>query len=173
MQNDIWPGDTLSVGPYQDNTYRDATATSVIITLRPDLPDNALYVIRFDNEQTEKLSLHFSNVVPEDTIIPQQPTSLDKALHSLSRLNVTSISQNFLTLDTGDKAPINGGFEVRRRDNTFGPGQDSDLVLRSPTSNISIPRLAAVEQYYIRTYDAHVPPNYSLFSAAIFINVAL
>ncbi len=62
---------------------------------------------------------------------------------------------------------------MRRRDWSFGPGTDSNLVLRSPVSNFTIPREAAMEQYYIRLYDASTPPNYSRFSSAIFVNVPL
>jgi hypothetical protein len=46
-------------------------------------------------------------------------------------------------------------------------------VLRSPVNNFTIPREAAVEQYYIRMYDGSTPPNYSRFSSAVFANVAL
>jgi len=40
-------------------------------------------------------------------------------------------------------------------------------------NNFTIPREAAMEQYYIRMYDGSTPPNYSRFSSAVFINVAL
>jgi hypothetical protein len=73
----------------------------------------------------------------------------------------------------GMTVPSGGGFEVRRRDWSFGPGTDSDLVLRSPVSNFIIPREAAMEQYYVRMYDGSMPPNYSRFSSAIFVNVPL
>ncbi len=173
MQNDIWPGDTLSIGPYSDNTYREAIVRDVSIVLNSGSPDSNTYKIGFANEQTQDLSLHFSNVVPEDVVISQQPTILDKALSSLIKLEVISVTGTSIILNTGEQAPLNGGFEVRRRDDTFGPTGDSDLVLRSTTSNISISRVAAIERFYIRTYDACVPPNYSLFSAAVFINVPL
>ncbi len=62
---------------------------------------------------------------------------------------------------------------MRRRDWAFTPGPGPDLVLRSPVPNFSIPRAAATEQYYIRMYDASTPPNYSRFSAAVFVNLPL
>jgi hypothetical protein len=62
---------------------------------------------------------------------------------------------------------------VRRRDWSFGPGTDSNLVLRSPVGNFIIPREAVMEQYYVRMYDGSTPPNYSQFSSAIFVNVPL
>ena len=173
VQKDIWPGDTLSVGPYPDSTYRGAIVRSVSIILSSGSPDSSTYKVEFADEQAQDLNLHFSHIVPENVLLPQQPTPLDKALPSLIKLNVVNVTGTSITLDTGEKAPLNGGFEVRRRDNTFGLGGDSDLVLRSTTSNISIPRIADVEQYYVRTYDACVPPNYSLFSAAVFVNIPM
>jgi hypothetical protein len=62
---------------------------------------------------------------------------------------------------------------VRRRDWSFTPGPGPDLVLRSPVPNFTIPRQAAMEQYYIRMYDGSTPPNYSRFSSAVFVNLPL
>lgn len=69
--------------------------------------------------------------------------------------------------------PAGGGFEVRRRDWAFTPGPGPDLVLRSSAPNFSIPRLAVTERYYVRMYDGATPPNYSRFSAAVFVNLPL
>lgn len=38
---------------------------------------------------------------------------------------------------------------------------------------ITKPREAAMERYYIRMYDGSTPPNYSRFSSAAIVNVAL
>jgi hypothetical protein len=46
-------------------------------------------------------------------------------------------------------------------------------VLRSAVSNFTIPREAAIEQYFVRMFDGSTPPNYSRFSSAIFVNVPL
>jgi hypothetical protein len=40
-------------------------------------------------------------------------------------------------------------------------------------ANFTIPRGAAIEQFYVRMYDGSAPPNYSRFSSAVFTNVAL
>ncbi len=66
-----------------------------------------------------------------------------------------------------------GGFEVRRRDFAFGPGQDADLVIRSAVGNFDIPRATEADRFYVRMYDGATPPNYSEFSAAVFVNLPL
>jgi hypothetical protein len=69
--------------------------------------------------------------------------------------------------------PSGGGFEVRRRDYAFMPGEDTDLLLRGSQANLVLPRLSANDRFYIRMYDAATPPNYSEFSAALCINLPL
>ena len=66
-----------------------------------------------------------------------------------------------------------GGFEVRRRDYAFMPGEDTDLRLRGSQANLVLPRLSANGRIYIRIYGGATPPNYSEFSAALFINLPL
>jgi hypothetical protein len=57
------------------------------------------------------------------------------------------------------------------RDFSFGPGPGSDLVLRSPVRGFTIPRAAQLERYFVRTYDASTPPNYSQLSSAVFTDL--
>ena len=53
------------------------------------------------------------------------------------------------------------------------PGEDPDLVMRGSQSNITFSRESASDRFYIRMYDGATPPNYSEFSAALFINLPL
>jgi hypothetical protein len=76
-------------------------------------------------------------------------------------------------IDTGIPAPAGGGFEVRRRDFEFMPGTDAGLVTRSTVRNMIFSRETANDRFYIRMYDGATPPNYSEFSAALFINLPL
>ena len=60
---------------------------------------------------------------------------------------------------------------MRRKDWEFGVGVDaSDLVLRSPVRSFEILRAAQVERYYVRMFDGSMPPVYSRFSSAVFVN---
>jgi hypothetical protein len=130
------------------------------------------YIIQFANDWADALAIKTSSTVPADTWLPQQPQTVEP-LANLLTLTASSISSTAIQISAGVTPPVGGGFEVRRRDWSFGPGTDSNLVLRSPVSNFTIPREAAMEQYYIRMYDASTPPNYSRFSSAIFVNVPL
>ncbi|RRA48219.1 hypothetical protein [Acidipila sp. EB88] len=166
---DLLPGDALSItgcGP-----TLGAFLTSVTVRLIPAHPEILQYEAEFSNDTVENFNIRVLEEVPEGVRLPMTATSIAEALPSLNTLSILSVSGSLLTVDTGVSAEQSGGFEVRRRDNTFGPGSDSDLVLRSSTSTIAIPRSAPVEQYYIRQYDGSVPPNYSLYSAAVFLNI--
>ncbi len=168
---DIWPGDALLIGPQADGTTAAVIVREVSVTLPADtLP---VYTVRFANEYAESLAIKLSTTIPLNTVLPQQPTTIAGSLASLSGLTVVNVSGSSLNVNAGTMPPVNGGFEVRRRDGTFGPGTDSDLVLRSPTANVSVPRLADIEQFYFRMYDGAVPPNYSMLSAAVFVNVPM
>ena len=83
-------------------------------------------------------------------------------------MQVVSLTDTALQVDAGTAPPVGGGFEVRRRDWSFGMGADQDLVLRSPVRSFSIPRAAQVERYYVRMYDGSTPPQYSRLSSAVF-----
>jgi hypothetical protein len=62
---------------------------------------------------------------------------------------------------------------VRRTDWGFGPGNSSELVLRSLVRSFTIPRTAAVERFFVRMYTGSNTPVYSRFSSAIFTSLPL
>ena len=43
--------------------------------------------------------------------------------------------------------------------------------MRAATANMTFSRETANDRFYIRMYDGSTPPNYSEFSAALFINL--
>jgi hypothetical protein len=169
---DVWPGDVLAV----DSTSAGLNANLVVRTVELELscswPGLVKYVIGFANDWADALSIKTSATVPVDVWLPQQPEAA-APLADLQQLTISSITGSAITVNAVTVPPANGGFEVRRRDWAFGPGTNSDLVLRSPVNSFTIPREAAVEQYYIRMYDGSTPPNYSRFSSAVFANVAV
>ena len=56
-------------------------------------------------------------------------------LANLSGLTVTTLNGSTVTINTGTTAPAGGGFEIRRRDFAFMPGEDPDLVMRATRSH--------------------------------------
>jgi hypothetical protein len=171
-QGDVWPGDVLAVTATSTGLNADLVVRAVEIELSCTVPGLAKYVVSLANDWADALAIKTSTTVPADVWLPQQPETTPP-LANLPSLSVTGVSGSAIQVSANATPPANGGFEVRRRDWAFGPVTNSDLVLRSPVANFTIPREAAMEQYFIRLYDGSTPPNYSRFSNAVFVNVAL
>lgn len=170
---DIWPGDVLAVDAVSTGVNANLVVRAVRIEAGNSTPDLTKYTISFANDWAEALSIKLSDTVPRDAWLPQKAETAVTVLSNLAGLTISSVTGSAIQIAAGVAPPSGGGFEVRRRDWYFAPGNDADLVLRSPVSNFTIPREAAIEQYFIRQYDASAPPNYSRFSSAVFINVPL
>ncbi len=129
--------------------------------------------MRFDspNDWADDLAIKTSSAVPADTWLPAPvaPT----VLANLTAVTFTTLNGTTVAVNTGVTPPSGGGFEIRRRDFAFMPGNDPWLVARATTSSITWARENAADRFYIRMYDGSTPPNYSEFSAALFINLPL
>ncbi len=171
--DDVWPGDLLQVTSAGVTT--PLLVRSVVIETQPAQREATRYKIGFANdwatELKDGLGLRLSEAVASDVILPDNASDGSEVLASLGGMQVVSVSGSALSIDAGVDPPTGGGFEVRRRDSGFGSTSDVDLVLRSPVRAFSIPREAQVERYYVRVYDTSVPPKYSRFSSAVFLNV--
>jgi len=178
---DVWPGDALLLNaPSVPVSGGDGLGSSldaqvfvraVTLTYGASDPDLVRYAIAFSNDWANDLSVKTSRTVPADAWLPAavSPTYLA----NLTGLTVTAISTAAVSVSTGVAAPAGGGFEVRRRDFSFQPGNDPDLVIRSVVENFDIPRATAADRFYVRMYDGATPPNYSEFSVGLFVNLPL
>jgi hypothetical protein len=170
---DVWPGDVLGIDSVSAGINALVVVREVEIEMGSAVPQMVKYVIRFANDWAEELALKLASTVPQDAWLPTVPATGGAPLINLVTMQVVAITGSEIQVNAGVAPPSGGGFEVKRKDWSFGPGQDSDLVLRTPVQNFIIPRLAAVEQYYVRMYDGSTPPNYSQFSAAAFVDIPL
>ena len=173
---DIWPGDILALT--QNGASLNVIVRKVTIEPASACPEAITYSIAFANDWAEALGLTLSETIAADAILPQSAqTSAElqsaTVLTNLQQLQLVSATTTALQVDAGLAPPAGGGFEVRRRDNAFGPNIAQDLVLRSPVRSFSIPREAQIERYYVRMYDASTPPLYSRFSSAVFTNLPI
>lgn len=168
---DVWPGDALQLNAPSTNLNAQMVVRAVKVSYRASLPDLVEYAIAFANDWANDLAIRTSATVPADAWLPE--TAGATVLTNLSGLTVTSINGGTVTINAGGVAPTGGGFEIRRRDNCFMPGQDADLVLRGSQATMSFTRVSASDRYYVRMYDGATPPNYSEFSAALIFNVPL
>ena len=168
---DVWPGDALAFNAPSCNLNAQIVVRSVKLTCASTAPDLVHYEIAFANDWANDLAIHTSAAVPADAWLPA-PVALTP-IPNLTALNVTAISASSITIDTGVTPPAGGGFEIRRRDFAFMPGEDPGLVLRASTSTLTFARASANDRFYIRMYDGASPPNYSESSTALFVNLPL
>ncbi len=168
---DVWPGDALQLNAPSTNLNAQVVVRAVKLSYRASSPDLVEYAIAFANDWADDLAIKTSATVPADTWLPAPVAPA--VLTNLSGLAVTAMSGSTVTINAGATAPGGGGFEIRRRDNCFMPGEDTDLVLRGSQATMSFTRVSASDRYYIRMYDGATPPNYSEFSAALFFNLPL
>lgn len=168
---DVWPGDALLLNAPSTNLNAQVIVRNVKLSYRATYPDLVDYAIEFANDWADDLAIKTSATVPADTWLPAPvaPT----VLANLNNLTVTTLNGTTVAINTGVTAPAGGGFEIRRRDFAFMPGNDPDLVARSTVPNIVFARENATDRFYVRMYDGSTPPDYSEFSAALFINLPL
>jgi hypothetical protein len=168
---DVWPGDALLLNAPSTDLDAQVVVRTVKVSYRASYPDLVEYAITFANDWANDLAIKTSASVPADAWLPAPvtPTFID----NLSELAVTSINGNNVTINTGKTAPPGGGFEIRRRDFAFMPGEDSDLVMRGRQPTMTFTRVSASDRFYIRMFDGGTPPCYSEFSAALFFNLPL
>lgn len=173
QQADVWPGDTLSIDAPSSGLAANVVVRSVTVEATSASPEMLQYTLKYANDWSEPLSVFASNAVPRDVELPGVAASVPLAVGSMRDLAVDSLTTTAIGVNARVTPPPGGGFEVRRRDWIFGAGDAADVVLRSPVPNLTIVRAFPVEQYYVRMYDGAMPPNYSRFSSAIFVNAMM
>ncbi len=173
-QGDIWPGDALNFDSPATGLNTNVIVRAVTVKSTSSYPEVLNYDVKFANDWADTIALKLSDAISPDVILPlTAETSPGSYLANLNGLQIVSISSTTITVNANVTPPVNGGFEVRSLDYTFGASTHEDLVLRSPVANFTITRAADEEQFYIRMYDGSNPPLYSRLSSAIFTNVPI
>jgi hypothetical protein len=167
--DDVWPGDALELNAPSTNLDAQVVVRSVKLSYRASVPDVVRYDIQFANDWACDLAIKTSKNVPADVWLPVLPAPV--LLSDLKGMSVTAVDGSTVTINTGVAPPVGGGFEVRQRDHAFMPGSDPTLVTRSPAQNLTFSRASFADRFYVRMYDGVTPPNYSEFSAAVFVNL--
>ena len=165
---DVWPGDLA--------TFVTPSETALLTIRRVQmvdgvaLPELVRWRLEMANDWAECASLRVSKELPAD-VGDVAAGSGSSTVAGLAGLQIVSISSSAIQIDAGVTPPSGGGFEVRRSEGGFGPGQSGDLVLRSSVRGITIPRGAQIERFYVRMFDGSTPPIYSRLSSVIVTNV--
>jgi hypothetical protein len=174
--SDVWPGDALLLNSVSLGLDVQVLVRSVVVRYLASSPDRVEYAVVFSNDWANDFAVKTSRAVPADAWLPAavSPTYLA----NLNELAVMAISSTAVTVAMNATPPAGGGFEVRRRDFSFQAGVDADLILRSTVGVFDVPRTADMVRFYVRMYDGGIdgtggPPNYSEFSAGVFVNLPL
>jgi hypothetical protein len=168
---DVWPGDELALNAPSLSLNAQVVARNVKLTYAPTSPDLVQYDVTFANDWADDLAIRTRTTVPSTAWLPAPAGYTPIA--NLIDLTVTALTGSSVTVNTGVAPPTGGGFEIRKRDFAFMPGNDPDLVLRGSEQTLTFPRISANDRFYIRMFDGASPPNYSEFSTALFINLPL
>jgi hypothetical protein len=171
LDGDVWPGDALAIEAPSAGLIAEVIVRTVKLSYRASLPDVVDYEIAFANDWAEDLAIKTSSTVPTDAWLPA-PVS-PEYLPNVSGVTAVAMSGQSVTVYTGMTAPAGGGFEIRRRDNCFMPGTDSDLVMRSSQPILTFSRSSAWDRFYLRMFDGSNPPKYSEFSVALIFDLPL
>jgi hypothetical protein len=168
---DVWPGDGLELNVPSASINAQVVARAVKLSYASSYPDLVSYEVTFANDWADDLAIKTSERVPADAWLPAPVTPT--LLQNLNGLTVTALSGSTVTVNAGVAPPAGGGFEIRLRDFAFMPGEDPTLLMRGSQQMMTFSRVSAADRFYIRMYDGSTPPNYSEFSAALFINLPL
>jgi len=168
---DVWPGDALLLNAPSTELNAQVVVRSVKLSYSASYPDLVEYAIAFANDWADDLAIKTSATVPADAWLPAPvaPT----VLANLTGLTVNTLNGSIVSISANVTPPAGGGFEIRRRDFAFMPGEDPGLVVRAALPNMTFSRETVNDRFYIRMYDGANPPNYSEFSTALFINLPL
>jgi hypothetical protein len=169
--SDVWPGDALLLNAPSTSLNAQVIVRTVKVTYTASYPDLVEFAIQFANDWADDLAIKTSKAVPADAWLPAAIAPTFPA--DLTSLSVTTLNGSTVSISVGITPPSGGGFEIRRRDFAFMPGEDPGLVVRATLPNMTFSRETANDRFYIRIYDGSTPPNYSEFSTVLFINLPL
>jgi hypothetical protein len=176
---DIFPGDALNVNVPSRTAAFQAVVTQVQVSCEDLYGDHSLYEIEFAAANTEKLAFEFDSAVLNNILTAaalNQLTPITNAqvgatvLPDLTAAAVTLVSSTTASLDAGTAPPAGGGIEVRWSDFGWGAANDQNLAGRFTTQTFTLPRLAKVQDYFLRQFDGSTPPRYSRHTAALHID---
>jgi hypothetical protein len=170
LDGDVMPGDALAIDAPWCGVSGQVVVRRVQLKVHASVPDCIEYAIGFANDWAEDLAITTSATVPADARIAAKVNAMfapgPGALAAV-------VNGGTIVLSMNTTPPAGGGFEVRRRDGAFVPGNDPGLAARGSQGTVTLARTAAQERYFVRMFDGASPPNYSEFSAAVFVNVPL
>lgn len=173
---DIFPGDAVSVNAPSRQAVFQAIVREVEMEIRDLQEEHSRYQIRFADDAAAPLGFEFES---GNVTLPLNLASITRDqvgegfLADLNDAEITQASSTSVDVDAGVTPATGGGIEVRWTDVGWGPENDRNLVGRFSTRTFTLPRLSAVQNYFLRQYDAATPPRYSRFTTALHLKYPL
>ncbi len=173
---DIFPGDALNINiPSRSATFQ-AIVREVNIEVKDLTGEHSVYKITFANDAAKSLAFEFNSakIASALTVTAISNTQVGSVfLAALTAAEITNTSSTTVTIDAGAAPVTGGGIEVRWSDAGWGQGNGRNLAGRFNSQVFTLPRLSRVQNYFVRLYDASVPPKYSRYSAALHLDFPL
>jgi hypothetical protein len=170
---DIFPGDALAVNVPSRSANFQALVREVEIAFHDLAGEHAFYAIKFADTSARALSFEVEVAKVSTPLAITRITNAQvgsTVLADVTSAQITAVASTTASIDTGIPAPIGGGFELRWSDAGWGQFNDENLAGRFTTQAFTLPRLLRVEDYFLRQFDASVPPKYSRHSSALHID---
>jgi hypothetical protein len=174
--SDIFPGDGLSLNVPSRGANLLVAVREVQFSVNDFDGEHCRYKISFANDSAELLAFEFDNTKLATLPWVNALTNLQIGatyMADLTDAEITQVTSTSLNIDAGVAPPSGGGIEVRWSDSGWGPGNDRNLVGRFSSQTFTIPRLAQVQDCYLRQYDASTPPKYSRYTTALHVDYPL
>ncbi len=173
---DIFPGDAMNVSVASRAAAFQAIVREVDIEIRDIRNEHCFYKVRFADAVAAPLDFEFQTGT---VVLPLSLTSMTAAqvgslfLPDLTAAEITQATSTTVSVDAGTAPGSGGGIEVRWTDFGWGQENDRNLAGRFSTQTFTLPRLAAVQNHFLRQYDASTPPRYSRYTTALHLKYPL
>jgi hypothetical protein len=173
---DVFPGDAIRVNAPSRGAAFTAIAREVEVEVKDLAEEHSRYTLRFANDAAQPLA-HELTTAPHAGSLAVNAVAASEVgatfVADLTQVSVATVTSTTITLDTGVPPLPGGGFEVRRSDFGWGPDNDRNLIGRFSTQSFVVPRVARIQDYYLRQYDGSPSRKYSRYSAAIHLDYPL
>lgn len=173
---DIFPGDAVNVSVASRAAAFQAIVREVEIEIKDLKGENSFFKIQFADDASAPLAFEFQTAT---VALPLSLTAMTMAqvgsmfLPDLTAAEITLATSTSVTVDAGVAPGSGGGIEVRWTDFGWGQANDRNLAGRFSTQTFTVPRLAAVQNYFLRQFDNSTPPRYSRYTTALHLKYPL
>lgn len=165
---DPLPGDAIAVNVPSRNAAFTATLREVEISVRDLSEDRSVYTLQFANDAAAPLAWEFDRGLLREPL--ENVAAGAEHLADLPAAEITAITSTTITVDCGVTPPAGGGIEVRRTDYAWGADNDRNLIGRFTTQTFTLPRLARIQTYCVKQFDAGAPAKYSRHATMLHVD---